>query len=264
MPRVATIATMPSRIETFRMVLPVIHAQVDHVYIFLDGYGASPDFLAGFDRVTVRRAEEEGDLHSSGRWLCVQELTAPTVVLCVDDDIVYPTNYVDGLTNALQRFEGKAIVGVHGQIFLPPHESYVRNSSMFHFAQGLQRDMPVHEVGSGTCCFISSIFNVDPKEWRVESGDDINAAIEAQRRGLPRIAVARPPGWLRPYAECQPDSLWAKTLIDDSEQSRQMRSLMSLIQTSGSTIADVAIPRRNEPCPCGSGRRYKHCHGKYL
>jgi preprotein translocase subunit SecA len=19
---------------------------------------------------------------------------------------------------------------------------------------------------------------------------------------------------------------------------------------------------RNEPCPCGSGRKYKHCHGK--
>jgi preprotein translocase subunit SecA len=25
-----------------------------------------------------------------------------------------------------------------------------------------------------------------------------------------------------------------------------------------------AVPRvgRNEPCPCGSGKKYKHCHGK--
>src|SRR5436190_21140946 len=23
----------------------------------------------------------------------------------------------------------------------------------------------------------------------------------------------------------------------------------------------VTVPRRNDPCPCGSGRRYKHCHG---
>jgi preprotein translocase subunit SecA len=24
-----------------------------------------------------------------------------------------------------------------------------------------------------------------------------------------------------------------------------------------------AVPKvgRNEPCPCGSGRKYKHCHG---
>jgi preprotein translocase subunit SecA len=20
---------------------------------------------------------------------------------------------------------------------------------------------------------------------------------------------------------------------------------------------------RNEPCPCGSGKKYKHCHGKF-
>ncbi len=26
----------------------------------------------------------------------------------------------------------------------------------------------------------------------------------------------------------------------------------------------AAVPRvgRNDPCPCGSGKKYKHCHGK--
>jgi preprotein translocase subunit SecA len=27
-------------------------------------------------------------------------------------------------------------------------------------------------------------------------------------------------------------------------------------------VADVPKVGRNEPCPCGSGRKYKHCHGK--
>jgi len=38
-------------------------------------------------------------------------------------------------------------------------------------------------------------------------------------------------------------------------------------------IADITRPRqpieraqpkigRNDPCPCGSGRKYKHCHGR--
>ncbi|WP_210251473.1 SEC-C metal-binding domain-containing protein [Candidatus Liberibacter asiaticus] len=22
--------------------------------------------------------------------------------------------------------------------------------------------------------------------------------------------------------------------------------------------------KRNHPCPCGSGKKYKHCHGSYL
>ena len=28
-------------------------------------------------------------------------------------------------------------------------------------------------------------------------------------------------------------------------------------------IADKKIGR-NDPCPCGSGKKYKHCHGKGL
>jgi preprotein translocase subunit SecA len=36
---------------------------------------------------------------------------------------------------------------------------------------------------------------------------------------------------------------------------------------SVSEEADVAVtevPRvgRNDPCPCGSGKKYKHCHGR--
>jgi preprotein translocase subunit SecA len=27
-------------------------------------------------------------------------------------------------------------------------------------------------------------------------------------------------------------------------------------------VADVPRAGRNDPCPCGSGKKYKHCHGK--
>jgi preprotein translocase subunit SecA len=35
-------------------------------------------------------------------------------------------------------------------------------------------------------------------------------------------------------------------------------------QIASAAIAHAAMPRvgRNEPCPCGSGKKYKHCHGK--
>ncbi|WP_343943514.1 SEC-C metal-binding domain-containing protein, partial [Pseudonocardia zijingensis] len=29
----------------------------------------------------------------------------------------------------------------------------------------------------------------------------------------------------------------------------------------GSTATGGAEPSRNRPCPCGSGRKYKQCHG---
>jgi hypothetical protein len=224
MPKVATIATLASRLETFRKVLPVIHAQVDHVYVYLDGYSVPPDFLERFDRVTIRQAE----LHASSRFLCLEELSAPTVVIIVDDDIVYPQDYVHRLVNVLQGFDGHAIVGVHGRLFIPPHRSYIKNAATFHFTEGLAPGGHVHELGIGTCAFLSSVFNVNPREWDRHDMDDIVVATEAQRRGLPRIAVARAAGWLMAQTEPQSDSLWAKAVIDDSEHSRRMRALLSL------------------------------------
>lgn len=228
MPRVATIATMPSRAETFQKVLPVIHAQVEHVFVYLDGHGRPPAFLEHFDRVTVHRAEDLGDLHSDSRFLCLQHLTAPTVVVIVDDDIIYPQDYVDRLVEVLQRFDGQAIVGVHGRIFAPPHKSYVKNAFCYHFANQLPQSLHVHELGTGTSAFVSSRFAVNPREWERHDMADIVVAVEAQRRGVARIAVARPAGWLKPWEEYQRDSLWSKTLIDDSEQSRLMRALLRL------------------------------------
>ncbi len=228
LPRVATIATLASRVGTFEKALPAIHAQVDHVFVYLDGYGEPPAFLKALDRISIHRAEAVGDLHCSSRFLCVRELSTPTVVVVVDDDIGYPPDYVDRLVEALQQAEGAAVVGVHGRIFTPPHRSYVHDAIPFQFAQELAQSRHVHELGMGTSAFVSSRLDLDPRGWDRTDMDDITVALEAQRRGLPRIVVARPAGWMKVLALRQPDSLWLKTQEDDAEQSRRMRALLGL------------------------------------
>ena len=58
--------------------------------------------------------------------------------------------------------------------------------------------------------------------------DDIVVAMEAQRRGLPRIAVGRQANWMKVLGMRQPDSLWLKAQQNDAEQSRRMRTLLAL------------------------------------
>ncbi len=228
LPRVATIATMASRAETFKLVLPAIHAQVDQVFVYLDGYGALPSFLNDFARVSAFRAEEVGDLHCSSRFLCLRDLAVPTVVVPVDDDIGYPPDYVDRLVGALEQVEGKAVVGVHGRVFMPPHRSYVHDATAFQFAQELVQSRRVHEVGVGTSAFVSDRLDLDPRGWDRTDMDDIVVAMEAQRRGLPRIIVARQANWMKVLGMRQPDSLWLRTQKDDAEQRRRMRALLAL------------------------------------
>jgi hypothetical protein len=97
-----------------------------------------------------------------------------------------------------------------------------------HFTAGLEQPRHVHELGTGTCAFVSDQFFVNPRTWDRHDMDDIVVAIEAQKRGLPRIAVTRPAGWLKVQPYKQDDNLWARTRRDDSEQSRRMRTLLSL------------------------------------
>jgi preprotein translocase subunit SecA len=39
---------------------------------------------------------------------------------------------------------------------------------------------------------------------------------------------------------------------------------LTVLDESTTNLASAGFPRvgRNEPCPCGSGKKYKQCHGK--
>lgn len=228
LPRVAAIATMASRLHTFERMLAGIHRQVDRVFVYLDGHPEPPAFLQGLERVSVFGAEATAALHASARFLCLRELTTPSVVAVVDDDILYPDDYLDRLAALLDELGGDAVCGVHGRIFLPPHQSYFRDATTAHFARAVSRPSHVHEVGAGTSAFVSDRLPIDPHQWDRHDMDDIMLATEAQMRGLPRFVVARPAGWLRPQAQAQADSLWESARKDESEQSRRMRALLGL------------------------------------
>lgn len=224
LPRIASIATLASRGETFAQVLPVIAAQVDHVFVYLDGHGEAPAFLADHANVTVRRAP----IHCSSRYLPLRELPGPAVFMSVDDDIRYPRNYAEVMAEVLHRLGGAAVVGVHGRTYLPPHGSYLRHANGVHFAAPMKAMRHVHELGTGTAAFVTDRLSFDPLRWERHDMDDINVAIEAQLRGLPRIAIPRAAGWLTALAEEQPDSIWTSTLADDSGHTRRMRELLAL------------------------------------
>lgn len=228
LPRVASIATMPGRAVSFEKVLAAIHQQVDHTFVYLDGFAEVPEFLRSYGRISIRRAEQLGNLHASSRFLCLQELRAPAMVFTVDDDIAYPPDYVEVLSRTLAKTGGKALIGVHGRIYLPPHRSYVQDATCVHFKNESKWDRHVHELGCGTLAFLSTGMDIDPRTWSRVDMDDIMIAIEAQKRGFPRIAIARPGSWLKPYAENQDDSLWVRTQKDDTAQSEAMRTLLSL------------------------------------
>jgi hypothetical protein len=228
LPRVGSIATIPSRAESFAEVLPRLLPQLDRLYVYLDGFSALPSALQGQSKIVVFRAEQCGNLHCSSRLLPLTFLDRPSIFVVFDDDILYPPNYVARLIEGLAARRGRAIVGFHGNCFKRPYQSYVKDRVCLNFKQLLASDTEVDELGLGTCAFLSDVFSVDPREFPHNDMDDIVVAIEAERRGLPRIALRRAAGWLPRHPKPQLESLWAKTLQDDSRQTTLLAQLVLL------------------------------------
>lgn len=226
-PRVGSIATMPSRLGTFTEVLEAISGQLDLIHVFLDTFEAVPSFLLNNRKIIVSRSQEYGDFKAAGRYLVQERLPSPSVMVFLDDDIIYPCDYVVRLVDALGYFSGRAVVGVHGRNFIPPYESYVRDATCFPFSEALAKDTLVDELGSGTCAFLSDVMKFDVRNWTRFDATDILLATEAKLLGLPRICIARRSGWLAPYAQSQPDSLWLRKKRDPTRYASLIRILMS-------------------------------------
>lgn len=231
-PAVGGMATMPSRAHNLPRVLGSVLPQVDQLYLYLDHYDRVPEFVINHPKIVPILPSLYGSLGSNGKFLGACLHPEPCRYFCFDDDILYPDRHVEVLSRALARHKGRALVGFHGALFKAPHASYLRDRTIFHFAKGLGCEKEVDVIGTGTAAFHTGTLDVDSRCWPERNMDDLILAIEAARRGLPRILVPRPPGFLVALEESQGDSLWRGLNMDDSRQTRIMQQALESLAGS--------------------------------
>lgn len=218
---------MPSRIDSLRIALPHILSQVDRLYLYFDKYQeVPPEFKAEPKIVSLLPAEEGLSLGGTGKFQGLRLISDPCIYFCFDDDIIYPSGYVDYLASALRRHHYRALVGIHGAVYKFPITSYARDRVVLHFQLGSHFDVLVDELGTGTLAFHSSCIHVNHDKWLSSNMSDLNIMIEAVRQKVPRICVRRSPNYLQPISQDQSDSLYRASLIDDSVQTSLLQAAM--------------------------------------
>lgn len=55
--------------------------------------------------------------------------------------------------------------------------------------------------------------------------------------------------------------LYAEVSIDDTEGAVESIAELTALLNKGSTVKEHKTPARNDPCSCGSGKKYKKCCG---
>src|SRR5690606_1026085 len=124
--------------------------QVDRLYVYLNGYESVPAYLNS-DKITVYRSDDHGDIADNGKFFGLRNHRSG-VFFAMDDDLVYPQDYVARMIEALDSIDHAGVVGVHG-VFYPSAPSSFLQRKLVHYEAANPHLRPVSLLGTGTIAF---------------------------------------------------------------------------------------------------------------
>lgn len=241
----AAMATMPERIRTLEQVVAALRPQVDELRVYLNNFERVPDFLTS--REMVLSAAAAGDVGDAGKFYWFDKEQCD-YYFTVDDDLLYPTNYVARLIEEFEARKRTVVVGVHGFVFSTPIESYVRSrKERYKSTAALDQAHTVHVLGTGTTVLHPATIRLSMADFPRRNMADLQLAIAAQRQQVPMIVIPRPAGWIHeledPSHPPSGFSIWQEVKAHDGQAEAE--------------LARTALPewRLFAPTPSDRGRK---------
>lgn len=196
---IACMASFPARKEKMLLTIDSIVGNVDKIYLYLNNYQEIPVELKKYNNLEVILGHNtKGDLRDNGKIYPFSVEKIEGYCFLIDDDIIYPPSYFNEFVRKIEKYNRRAVVGVHGVIFAKPFQSYFKNREVFHFKNENLVDVIVNQLGTGALAFHTDTL-VPTLNKYIETGmADVFFAIEAKQFNVPLICIAHPAGWLKP------------------------------------------------------------------
>lgn len=188
------VASIPSRVAALYNVVKALLPQCDHMYVYLNGYENIPEFLED-DKIEVYMSEYTGDLSDNGKFYKAKDVQG--YFLTVDDDILYPSDYVKKLVDKIEEHDRKAVVGLHGTVFASEIFSYYRSRIVSHCLHEVKHDKRVQLLGTGVMGYHTSLITFDYATFEHKHMSDIMIAIRCQAAKIPMICIAHSKDYVR-------------------------------------------------------------------
>jgi hypothetical protein len=226
-----TMATYPKRREIASQAIESIlkqDAAFDHLWVYLNDYHEVPTEWPSDDRVTYHLGEH--NLTDRGKFFWTGQLNG--FHFTVDDDLIYPPDYVSTLLSAIELHDRRAIIGVHGRVYGNPvgdFDKYRHTSRAIVFHKPLSEEIQVNAVGTGTACYHTEHLTIDSAEMRHDMMVDIYVGAAAQKQGIPAIIIPRTSNWIVNNPNSAVDErIWNHTLEDIAFQHRLLEEIDAL------------------------------------
>lgn len=188
-------ATHPCRVDAYVDVVYQLLSQCTRMCICFNGFDEIPKNLPKSEKIIAICANGKNgnppDLGCNNKMYWLGDF--PGYYATVDDDIIYPPNYIQTLKNAVDRYDKKAIVSFHGHIYKPVNGKInVRDRQLLWFKLKHPTEY-CHRLGMGVAMSYPSklnltkdIFLKHPKN----TGDDELMALWAQKNHVPMICLS--------------------------------------------------------------------------
>lgn len=206
---VVSLCSIPSRQETLIKTIKCLSNQVDKIYVYLDKYEAIPPEIQNKENIVILRSQDHTiDHRDNAKFLIFNKLKSsgrPFYYFTADDDIEYPQDYIHSMINGIERYNRKAIVGVHGVVLDEYPDAYFKRRFVYHFSTNtVKDDVLVNNLGTGTVGFHSDLLEtIDPAIWNTGGMVDILFSIECKNRSIPMICIRRHAGWLIEFEQAK-------------------------------------------------------------
>lgn len=206
---VVSLCSIPSRQDTLIKTVRCLFNQVDKIYIYLDKYDTVPAELENQKNITILRSQDYNiDYRDNAKFLIFNKLKSsgkPFYYFTADDDIEYPQDYVHSMINGIERYDRKAVLGVHGVVLEEEPCAYFKRRFTYHFSTNtIRNDVLVNNLGTGTVGFHSDVIDsIDPDSWKCGGMVDIFFSIECKKRAIPMICIRRHAGWMIEFEQAK-------------------------------------------------------------
>lgn len=199
--KVAYMATFPLRRDVVLKAIESLINQVDAVVIWANGYSAeeSETLAKQFGKELHVFCGDGIDLGCTGKFAFCESWQG--YVFTVDDDFVYPEDYVEKLIEAIEVYDRKAIVSLHGRSVIPPVLNYYTDKGdFFRCTKEVPMDEKIDLIGTGVMAFHTETLKTPLSGRDVFSYtnmSDILFSIEMKKREIPMYVMKHAGGWLK-------------------------------------------------------------------
>jgi|GEM_PF-2790475 len=213
--KVAYMATFPPRKSVILKSIESLINQVDAVVVWANNYSQeeADRLVKQYDKKLYVYYQEGVDLGCVGKFAFCQSWLG--YVFTVDDDFIYPNDYVEKMIEAIEAYNRKAIMSLHGRRVITPVLNYYRDKGeFFRCTEEVASDEKIDIVGTGVMALHTDVLN-PPLSGRIfthSNMSDIFFSIEMKNRGVPMYVVKHPAKWL--IALSQKVTIGARTKKD--------------------------------------------------